>query len=536
MAGTTGVPPLVVKAVESAQGRKVLGKLVRIGVEVDKKVVHWTVVGILQRGCRPEELKEVLEEAVRYDVLPQVRTVHFAIDALQASERIREARKLLRFASEMGMHPHLPLWHRLIEKLGDAGHVYEKEWAIKELNEVMDVVKRSRIDELWLCSREGNADGAEAIIEEILTSNAPLGVRSWNFLAVAYRRSERGDAEEKIAGVIQRMQSTGITPDETAFNLLLRIKAKRGDVVGVEEVLKSMEELSVKPDDVSITYVVSAYSRKGDLQQAEQRFFHLIRQHSIPTSQRMLNSLIAAYARSGEMQRAKETASLLKKLNMIPTIATYNALLSGTAKLGDLRASEEFFRELQAVGLQPNDVTCGAFIQAMMNALEPEQAYSFLKEMKRKYDVTPKEVHVNLVIEAFSRCSRKHQKYLAFAEELVENFADRNLASYLPLVRAYSHAKNRSALFNTINRMVENCGHVIPKHVYKLLRSAISRATDKQFTVAGRKSAGLTLDHLLVNAAKHRKKKVSPVKRKAALDDTSERPFMMSMPSPTAVP
>ena len=81
-----------------------------------------------------------------------------------------------------------------------------------------------------------------------------------------------------------------------------------------------------------------------------------------------LNSLINAHAKVGDVNKAYRSAKLMRKYGVAPTLVTYNTLLDGCARAGNLTLARQTLHDMRA---QQNKSSLGflnPFIYSNMNA------------------------------------------------------------------------------------------------------------------------------------------------------------------------
>ncbi|KAL7204620.1 hypothetical protein ACSBR2_017658 [Camellia fascicularis] len=149
--------------------------------------------------------------------------------------------------------------------------------------------------------------------------------------------------------------------DTVAWNVLISCYTRNGrtrDVLGVFDTMQS-SRCGSQPDDVTCLLVLQACANLGALEFGE-RVHSFIRVHGYGNALNLCNSLIAMYSRCGCVDKAYEVFKVMPNKDVV----SWGAMISGLASNGHGREAIEAFREMQRMGIVPDDQTFTGVLSA----------------------------------------------------------------------------------------------------------------------------------------------------------------------------
>ncbi|PKU81248.1 pentatricopeptide repeat-containing protein At5g56310-like [Dendrobium catenatum] len=225
------------------------------------------------------------------------------------------------------------------------------------------------------------------------------------------------------------------------------------------ELFLEMMRTGIEPCDAALASVLSACARLGGLQLGRQ-IHELIIEKEIVLGVILGTALIDMYVKNGEICVARKLFVEMPERN----IATWNALICGSAHYGHARYALELFQQMEEeLEIQPNDITIVGVLTACCHAGKIDLARRVFHSMEKNYGIEPKVEHYGCMVDLLGRSGR-----LKEAEELVKGMkweADVVVLGAL-LSACRSHGEIEIA-----ERVVENILRVDPENhgVYVVL-------------------------------------------------------------------
>uniref|UniRef100_A0A2P2JI14 Pentatricopeptide repeat-containing protein n=1 Tax=Rhizophora mucronata TaxID=61149 RepID=A0A2P2JI14_RHIMU len=139
----------------------------------------------------------------------------------------------------------------------------------------------------------------------------------------------------------------------------------------------------------------------------------------------------------------------MMKRGIVPNITTYNALINGLCKAGNLERAQRLFNKLHLKGLTPNVVTYNILIDGYCKSGNTREALDLRDEMLKE-GICPSIVTYSSLIYGFHKKgdSKISMKLL---DEMKELYADQNVGKFSKLIEGFitcAVAKDISTLPN----------------------------------------------------------------------------------------
>ncbi|KAK4846318.1 hypothetical protein QYF36_015756 [Acer negundo] len=164
------------------------------------------------------------------------------------------------------------------------------------------------------------------------------------------------------------------------------------------------------PNSVTLASVLSACAQSGGLEFGE-RLHIFIDNRGIEMGVILGTALVHMYAKNGSILRAKKLFDSMPERN----IATWNAMICGSASHGHAEEALNLFRKLEKEQILPNDITFVGVLSACCHAGLTEVGREIFNSMKPMYGVEPKIEHYGCMVDLLGRSGKIEE-----AEELMK--------------------------------------------------------------------------------------------------------------------
>ncbi|KAL6187759.1 hypothetical protein ACLB2K_039154 [Fragaria x ananassa] len=159
-----------------------------------------------------------------------------------------------------------------------------------------------------------------------------------------------------------------------------------------------MQASDVEPDEAVLVSVLCACAHLGDLDIGI--WIHAcLKRVGLPLSVRVGTGLIDMYAKCGKLGLAR---GVFYEMPQRDTVC-WNAMISGMAMHGDGEGAVELFREMEAAGIRPDDITFIAVFTACSYAGMAYEGMRVLDKMCNVYNIRPKSEHYGCIVDLLSR-------------------------------------------------------------------------------------------------------------------------------------
>jgi len=200
----------------------------------------------------------------------------------------------------------------------------------------------------------GDVDGAYELIQDLYKDaqcHDQVNAVIYGSVLKGYARSRR---MERVWAVWKEMLSRKIEPSTVTFNAMIDACARNQQMDAAPGLLSEMKARGLVAN--SITY----------------------------------STTIKGFAQRGEMKSALAVLDDMRNLaNLKPDEIVYNNLLDGCAQGGFMAEGERLLADMQKEGIAPTSYTLTALVKLMGQAKRPDQAFSLVEEISRKYRFQP---------------------------------------------------------------------------------------------------------------------------------------------------
>ncbi|THU48630.1 hypothetical protein C4D60_Mb06t01020 [Musa balbisiana] len=177
--------------------------------------------------------------------------------------------------------------------------------------------------------------------------------------------------------IFHRIPNFRCTPSVISLNALLSVlcKSKEG-IVLVGDVLLKTPEMNIRLEASTFRILIKALCRNGKLNSA----IEILRM--MPLHECTPNAKL--YSLQDNLEQSRRMITCMERAGCNPDIETFNTLLAGYAKVGDMAKAKELMNEALDKGLQWNSHSYEILIDGFVGKGEKEEARQLLMEMISK--------------------------------------------------------------------------------------------------------------------------------------------------------
>jgi len=147
------------------------------------------------------------------------------------------------------------------------------------------------------------------------------------------------------------------------------------------------------------------------------------------------STMVKGHCQNGDLQTGFLIVEQMRKdAKLKPDEIMYNSLLDGCAQSGLAEDGLRLLGEMQAEGVQPSNFTLSILVKLMNRARRPDQAFSLVEEISKKYNFRPNvHVYTNLVHACVS--NRQLARGMGVLEQMIKERIVPDSRTYAILVR-----------------------------------------------------------------------------------------------------
>ncbi|URD78473.1 DNA-binding protein [Musa troglodytarum] len=318
------------------------------------------------------------------------------------------------------------------------------------------------------CVATNNLQKSEAVFNKIKDLGLPVTTFSCNQLLLLYERVDW----KKIANVLSLMERENVKPSPFTYRLLIDMKGRAKDVLGMEKITDMMRTQGVEPNlviqaMVAKYYIFAGLKEKaeatlreiegGDIEENHDARMALLplyaalgkadevgRIWKISKSNPLLDeclSAIKAWGILGQIENAEEVfENMLKRWKTVPS-KYYNELLKAFVNNKLLSKGEEFARRMSDNGYFIDRTNLDALVKLYVDVGEVEKADSILFKAFEYNNTRPLYSSYVVVLDKYSERGDIHNAEKIFQQMRQFGYVDR-LKPYLSLLQTYINAKS----------------------------------------------------------------------------------------------
>ncbi|KNC99719.1 pentatricopeptide repeat domain-containing protein [Spizellomyces punctatus DAOM BR117] len=143
-----------------------------------------------------------------------------------------------------------------------------------------------------------------------------------------------------------RMKAAGIQPTQPVFTSLIKGCLQAGDTARAWKTFNYMRSEICAPDEVTYSLMIHACSKAGDTERALDLFQEMAERGLMATEVTFTSLIQACATRSDYYPEAFELLGQMAAQGFTPNLYTYNVLLKGAAKQGDIMRARLIWNDL----------------------------------------------------------------------------------------------------------------------------------------------------------------------------------------------
>ncbi|CAA7058602.1 unnamed protein product [Microthlaspi erraticum] len=234
------------------------------------------------------------------------------------------------------------------------------------------------------------------------------------------------------------------------YNVMINVLCKEGKLKRAKEMLGIMESFGIRPNVVTYNTLAQGYSLKGRVDGARMVINEMKAKGFQPDLQ-TYNPILSWMCSEG---RASEVLREMKEMGLVLDSVSYNILIRGCSKIGDLETAFAYRDEMMREGFKPTFYTYNALIHGLFMENKIEAAEMLIKEIREK-GIAFDAVSYNIVINGYCHHGDE-KKAFALHEEMVSDGIEPTQFTYASLVYVLCRRKKIKEADELFERVVGN--------------------------------------------------------------------------------
>ncbi|KAG0569595.1 hypothetical protein M758_6G097400 [Ceratodon purpureus] len=283
----------------------------------------------------------------------------------------------------------------------------------------------------------------------------------------------RGGMVTEARELFDSMLSSGAEVGVYCFNAMIGAYARGGNFKKAWRLYEDMMEKGVQADEVTLSTLLNG-AGKADLPvEKAEKIFSRIKENGILPSVQTYNTLLSVLKRGGHAARCIELDKEMQTMEVVPDIYTFNTLLMTHVQGGRFDDAEEVFQRIRNAGLKPTVVTFTGLIQMYSRANKHKEAMETFLEMQR-VGCSPDLTTYSLMISVYGKAGSADEAALVFRQLQRKGFRP-NVVTWTGLIQAFGWQGKTQEIGAYFNEMLAS-GCLPDVTLYNIMMGAYGRS------------------------------------------------------------
>jgi len=239
------------------------------------------------------------------------------------------------------------------------------------------------------------------------------------------------------------------------YMFLIRSAGQQHDVEGAFAVLQQLKESSLEPDIAAFNCVLDVCVKAGDLRRACSLVKDMQKNDMVDII--TYNILLKGHCSKGDYKGARQVLHEINAAGLKPNDVSYNSLINTAVDVGNVNEAWEVVSEMEQNGIYPDRYTISIMLKSLKKVQSRKGTARCFELLERsKIEVCSDEVLMNTVLEACIR-NKDYQRL----EAILQNFEKSNMHPSLPVysavIKGYSFLKRLDKCWEHWNELEKRC-------------------------------------------------------------------------------
>ncbi|KAJ0968398.1 hypothetical protein J5N97_025315 [Dioscorea zingiberensis] len=301
-----------------------------------------------------------------------------------------------------------------------------------------------------LCKLD-NLDGALKVLDEMPTWGIVPNVVTYTTILACY--CARGDLPGAKA-LFDEILNRGWSPDVTTYTVLIDGYCRSGRLVDAVRTMDEMDSAGVKPNDVTYSIVIDECCKVKKSGEALNLIQDMLDERFIPSST-LCCKVIDALCEDEKVEDACDIWKKLLKKNVTPDNSISSTLIYWLCKKGMVWQARKLFDEFEK-GFIPSLLTYNTLISGMCENGELQEAGRLWDDMLDR-KCAPNVFTYNVLIKGFCKVG-KAMEGVRILEEMLEKKCRPNKSTYPVLLDGLLHSSDDAVLDKVLYSLFSSRG------------------------------------------------------------------------------
>ncbi|GFP84704.1 pentatricopeptide repeat-containing protein at1g22960 mitochondrial [Phtheirospermum japonicum] len=281
-------------------------------------------------------------------------------------------------------------------------------------------------------SKKGEFNEAKELIAEMSSKGLKVSAYAYNSLISGY--CQKGMLVEAF-GLGEEMKTRGAFPTLYTYNAFMHGYCKQGRVDYAKQWIGVMLKKNLAMDMISYNILIYGYCLLGDFNEALFLLSRLKKKRDLGPSTVTYNTIMDGLSKNGDIDGAKRLKDDMVRNGVSPDLFTYTILINGSYRKGNLIMAKQFYEEMLLNGLEPDRVTYTTCIAGELKLGDLNAAFKLQEEMLMKgfpADV----ITYNVFVDGISKLGDLREAYELLQKMIKDGFTPDHV-TYTSIIHAH---------------------------------------------------------------------------------------------------
>lgn len=333
-----------------------------------------------------------------------------------------------------------------------------------------------------LCRAGKLQEAIEGVKAAMFSRIRPTVFTCNSVLGALHRAGEHAD----VVFLFNFVKQSGVIPNLVTYNIVLSTHCEKLDMDASFNMLKTIYEAEMTPSNVTFNHLMKAHFRLqkyeevmrlfwemlekchgadpptyaatiegfckgGAMKQAEELYMEMRRRGSI-FSEPVFCNLIGGFFNEGEIQKALDVFDFIPE-KLERTVMSYNAVMDGFCKAGQLQEALQYLDKLAESNLSPNAASYTILMNGYITQGKLQEAEKLFRSMTEKGCI-PDACAYNTLLDAYFKEGMLAEAEKLF-EEMVTERREPDSVTYTMLINEFSKRGKVEGALKIFTNMIE---------------------------------------------------------------------------------
>lgn len=285
----------------------------------------------------------------------------------------------------------------------------------------------------------GDANSVHKLIAEYISKYGnPTSIGLLRPLLLVHCR--RAEVDETVTQFKEMSERFGFTPDLPSWNILISVYARVNDLDGAFRCFNDLLDTGMKPDRYTYGTLMGLCALRGDVAGVQA----LLRQPDAKDNKRnveAVDSLVLAYIKNDELEDAERFVEAALTMDLIGSrTRMWNYLLNAHALRRNIDAVMRIHQRMQSAGVPLDGITYAALMQSLAILKETDTAYKILRVVMPRDGIKVTALHYAIVMGGYVGTDEPEKVFRVYKRMIKRNIQP-TLSTQIPLLKASASAE-----------------------------------------------------------------------------------------------